>query len=114
MDSKKFTGKNWLIDTINAMASPPPQIVKHIHIHRYERQPGEHSDTNRQLEVAHQKVVQLRRRLKVNGKPGKDELSEIAEKTRKKNGKLNYSKIGVAFGCSSPTAKDWCKQYGIR
>jgi len=77
--------------------------------------PSETAQINNQLRVAQQMVKHLKKRLRYGAKPGKDELCENADKCRKKNGKINYSKLGKDFlGTSHHTAKKWCDEYGIK
>ena len=57
-----------------------------------------------QLAVANRTVKRLR-----HGKPKDEVLKEVAERTRKKNGKLNYAAIARELeDCTAPTVKTWC------
>lgn len=47
-------------------------------------------------------------------KPTAKDLAKIANETKKKNGKLNYKKIGETLGVSNHTAKNWCNDFNIK
>ena len=54
------------------------------------------------------------RSLKFSNKPLKDELEVLASANRKKNGSVNYLKLGKTLGIDHKTAKKWCLEYGIK
>jgi len=64
------------------------------------------------LKKIRQKNRALLEREKVRVDP--DGLRDIAERTRMKNGKLNYSAIGRELGIVYHTAKKWCRDSKIR
>jgi hypothetical protein len=60
------------------------------------------------------KVVELLRYKKFKKLTLSDEeFRTIVDEHRKKNGKINYSELGIALGVKHPTAKSWCKSRGI-
>jgi len=60
------------------------------------------------------KVNELRRYKKFKKLTLSDEeLRTLVDKSRKKNGRINYSKLGIALGVKHPTAKSWCDSRGI-
>jgi hypothetical protein len=65
-------------------------------------------DKDRIIELQNTNIVRLRNKLKYMKLPPQAELMEIADKSRKKNGSLNYTKIADQLGCSNHTAKKWC------
>ncbi|MBS4028815.1 MAG: hypothetical protein KGZ58_09270 [Ignavibacteriales bacterium] len=79
-------------------------------------------DINTENELLKKKVLALRNdkqiikaNLKLKGKPTREEIQIQADKTRKKNGNLNYEKIANHFGKKDgATAKKWCEEYGIK
>jgi hypothetical protein len=68
---------------------------------------------NRDLEVSNAKVLHLRLKTKYPDIPEKHALLSLADKCRKKNGKINFSKLGDEIGRSNHTAKEWCKHHKI-
>ena len=70
---------------------------------------------NRELENAHRIIKRQTITIKTL-KQGlsKNELFQIIEETRKKNGTINYSAIGRIIGCTNHTAKTRCKQYNLK
>jgi len=67
-----------------------------------------------ELSSAQKIIIRQRNRIKTleNGL-SKSELEKIADKYRKKNGKINYSAIGKVLGCTHHTAKKKCEFYTI-
>lgn len=57
-------------------------------------------------------TVKLSIREKVNPKM-RAEITRSAEECRFKNGKINYSQLGLKLGVDNKTAKSWCTKYGI-
>jgi hypothetical protein len=77
----------------------------------------EYESLNRVNENAHNKIKGLMKNKRNDWQPIKLELmkklKDTAEMNRKKNGKLNFSKIGKTFGITHHTAKKWCDQNKI-
>jgi hypothetical protein len=73
---------------------------------------------NNQLAVAQQLIKNLRKKIQKirleKGQPDSSQLIEVAEATRKNNGKLNYSEIGRQLGVSYHTAQGWCRKAKIK
>jgi len=68
-------------------------------------------DANRLLAITQEKLKIARQN---KGRPEKAVLVEYADKCRKKNGKINYSKLArEKLRVSHVTAKFWCESYGI-
>ncbi len=66
------------------------------------------------IEVQNQMIIKFRRKLRTANIPKLEALREKVEDCRKKNGEINFKKLGKALGVSDKTAKDWCSEYGIR
>jgi hypothetical protein len=73
----------------------------------------QNSEINRELANAHSLIKKQKRKLKLPDISVKD-LREIVDSCRKKNGKINYSKIGRQLGVTHHTAKRYCEQHRIK
>ena len=71
--------------------------------------------TRRELENAHIIMKRQMRTIKT-ARYGitQNQLYDIIEKTRKKNGKANYSAIGREIGCTNHTAKTRCRHFNLQ
>jgi hypothetical protein len=80
--------------------------------------PEERENIHRQLKIAQDKVRQLRNDklllIEDAREPSSEFLRQLADKCRKKNGKVNWSEIGRKIGRSHVTAKKWCRKAGIK
>jgi len=85
-------------------------------------------DKDTLLRVTQDKVLSLKKRLRVGQIPSKEELQRVADETRgrrqnrktgqlrkvkQENNRLNYSAIGRYYGICHHTAKDWCNKRGV-
>ncbi len=73
---------------------------------------------NREQEIAYNKIKDLskQKRTLIDSakRPEKEKLMQLADKTRKKNGKINFSAIAKQLGRTNHTIKNWCKDAGIK
>ena len=77
-----------------------------------DRKPEQDKDTH--IANLQNKVIELKRKNRFRKLTLSDEgLRNIVDKNRKKNGTINYSKLGIELGVKHPTAKSWCKNRGI-
>lgn len=74
--------------------------------------------TNNELNISHDKIVGLRKKVRRlqdgNYRPNKNELKNLFNLHRKKNGSPNYAKIGRALAVTHHTAKKWCELEGLK
>lgn len=58
--------------------------------------------------------TKINRILKNKNIPPNNELYDLANDSRLKNGKINFSELGRKLGRSNHTAKEWCKYHNIK
>jgi len=70
-----------------------------------------------ELAVAHGMVKKQKKTIRAlqryKGRPTREVLIEIIDETRKKNGVVNYAKVGERVGRSGTTAKAWIAEAGL-
>jgi hypothetical protein len=94
-------------------------VDKEVNSYRAEKEEiiSKYDALNNEQNVANRKIIVLRKekRKLMDGqnRPSGSELQEVADRTRKKNGSLNFSKIGNELGVSHHTAKNYCKELNI-
>jgi hypothetical protein len=95
----------------------PEMIVKSFGISSQELEDEIRRLSNEAM-VRNKKIIELReskRKLISDASRTKQEkLLDIINATRKKNGKINYSKAARTLGRTNHTIKSWCKEYGIK
>lgn len=73
---------------------------------------------NREQEIAHNKIKNLskqKRTLIDNAKrPNKVILIKLADETRKKNGKINYTAMAKKIARTNHSIRKWCNEEGIK
>jgi len=74
----------------------------------------DYQSLNRTVGVQNMIIVRWKKKLGEKRSPPPDELQKVADSSRKKNNKLNYSAIGRKFNVSNHTAKRWCQLHGIK
>lgn len=109
MHDKPFSNfmENSLFDLILGMrgASTPKSISQ---------QPLIDENTTRELGNAQEIIKKQKLKIKTLSNPiTHSELLALSEKTKKKNGSMNYSAIAKNLGVSNHTAKEWCRLYKI-
>lgn len=67
---------------------------------------------NRELENRNAAILRLKKKILAK-ELTKEQLMDIIDRTRKKNGKKNYSAIGKELGCTHETAKSRVKEFGL-
>lgn len=78
-----------------------------------EKLKGDNESINRELSIAHDKLKAYKKRHRFKNIPEENELKRIIEKSKKKNGKINYSAVGKEFGVDHQMSKRWCVNYNI-
>lgn len=68
---------------------------------------------NIELAQRNDKIKELKKKRRFNNVPEKEELEKIVVKHLKKNGTINYKKLGDYLGVSDKTAKNWCEHRRI-
>jgi hypothetical protein len=75
-------------------------------------------DAQRLMKVQNDRILYLRDQLKKLRagvpKPSKDDLWNLADSKRFKNGTINYSNLARELGVTYHTAKKWCQEYDIK
>jgi len=78
------------------------------------QQPQIDENTTRELGNAQEIIKKQKLKIKTLSNPlTHSELFALSEKTKKKNGSINYSAIAKNLGISNHTAKQWCRLYKI-
>jgi hypothetical protein len=81
---------------------------------KVDRLESENENLNVDIRIRQEKYLQLKKRDRLKEwKITKDQLREIINQTRKKNGKQNFAKIGRELGCDNETAKKRVRDMGL-
>lgn len=92
------------VDEIQSKTETGEKKGKHI---------GE-QDKDRHIKNLQNKVLVLRKKNRLKNTPTREELFKLVDECRKKNDKINYSKLGrEKLGVSYHTAKKWCDEHKI-
>ncbi len=85
---------------------------------KYEETLKQYKEQISHSELQNNKIKNLRKlvnKVRIDAKkPERTKLNDIAQKCKKKNGTLNYKKIGEMLGITNHTAKAWCREYKIK
>lgn len=85
---------------------------------KYEETLKQYKEQISYSELQNNKIKDLRKlvnKVRLDAKkPDRKNLNDIAQKCKKKNGTLNFKKIGEVLGITNHTATRWCKEYKIK
>lgn len=74
---------------------------------------AELQNSHRIIKTQSAKISRLQANLKIKYCPPREELFVIADRNRKINYKLNFSKIAKELGKDRKTVQTWCRRHGI-
>jgi hypothetical protein len=87
-----------------------PQSKENEELRRVEKELENLSSERR---VSNEIIVRLRKKVRYRDRPAREDLEQLVDKFRFKNGKINYSRLAEKLGRTNKTAKAWCDEYGI-